>query len=223
MIQTSTKKNLNENSNFNYSFGFSMPESDYCDFVSNFTNLNIDVLLLHYIQNGELSSRESLLSCEPYNVTKNLKNPVNLITSLDVTFMLHEREFTFERINMTRLVTNWRHFLNLPSDICMIAPAFDIYNKYTKYLSNGWWYLLKDPGNANTNKYVFEEKFAIASRVDFEENPKNFQWLEQNHEFDENITGIVLLRKGSPYSPEFIHFCRIMLINEHIWDQFELN
>ncbi len=85
----------------------------------------------------------------------------------------------------------------MKSDIYLLYFAFDYYEPSHTFSSVGWWYLLNDPGNANSWEYVFEEKINVASQVDFKENPKNFEWLMQNHNFDVASTGIVSPRQIS--------------------------
>ncbi len=149
-------------------------------------------MLLKYQQNGEVLTRNSNLSCEPYNFTRTLKKPVMLIKLL----LASNTKADFI-INMTRLIINWRQFLTMPSDMHVISYAFDYYEQNQGYFSNGWWYLLKDSGNAITSEFVLEEKISVAGKFDFEENPKNFKWLEQNHTFDPSITGIVSPRQDT--------------------------
>ncbi len=127
-------------------------------------------------------------------------------------------DYAFNTYNMTHLVYQWKQTLTLQSDVYLISFAFDYYEPGDIFWSTGWWYLIKDPGNANTSEYVFEERINVASQVDFKENPKNFEWLEQNHTFDVTSTGIVSPRQTSANRVIFRNFCRVMILNEIVLD-----
>ncbi len=123
-------------------------------------------------------------------------------------------------VKVTKFVNSWKTLLDENNNTTyLISKAFDTPRPLSlKYQTNGWWYLVRDSRNKNTTEFVFKEKQSEASKVDYEENVRNFNWLQKDTKFDKSSTGIIYTGEIS-LNVIRNDFCQILCL-QHKLDTF---